>query len=340
MPANKNALLRYKTIDQCLRNTGRKWTLQNLLEACSDALYEYTGKDEYLSVRTIQLDIQKMRSDELGYNAPIVVKEKKYYSYSDPDYSITKTPLTDTDIRRMGDAVEVLKQLSGFSCFAGFEDIVGRLEDHLYAVRHSRKPLIFFEGNSGLKGLHLITPVYEAIAAKSAVRVTYQSFRAIQPHTFIFSPYILKEYRNRWFVFGKGPKDRYVANLALDRILEIEPAPDDAFIDDPTFIPNDYFRDIVGVTKIPGKFDRPCTVCFIADAATTPYIETKPIHESQVVTERREDGVTVFQLYVCLNFELEKSLLEFGEGVRVLAPEVLVSHIKNRLRAAVEQYDG
>lgn len=89
MPVNKNALLRYKTIDICLRNRARKWTLEDLIVACSDALYEYTGKDEYISRRTIQLDLQKMRSDELGYNAPIVVKDKRYYTYEDPDYSIT-----------------------------------------------------------------------------------------------------------------------------------------------------------------------------------------------------------------------------------------------------------
>ena len=89
MPANKNALLRYKTIDKCLRNRARRWTLEDLVEACSDALYEYSGKDEYLSVRTIQLDIQRMRSDELGYNAPIVVRDRKYYTYEDPEYSIS-----------------------------------------------------------------------------------------------------------------------------------------------------------------------------------------------------------------------------------------------------------
>jgi len=40
-------------------------------------------------------------------------------------------------LHQMGDAVEVLKQLSGFAGFSGVEDIVGRLEDHLNAVRHS-----------------------------------------------------------------------------------------------------------------------------------------------------------------------------------------------------------
>ena len=46
MPRNKNALLRYRTIDRCLRNTGRRWTLQDLVDACSDALYEYEGKQD------------------------------------------------------------------------------------------------------------------------------------------------------------------------------------------------------------------------------------------------------------------------------------------------------
>ena len=41
MPANKNALIRYKTIDNCLRNRYRRWTLDDLVEACSDALYDW-----------------------------------------------------------------------------------------------------------------------------------------------------------------------------------------------------------------------------------------------------------------------------------------------------------
>lgn len=43
MPANKNALIRYKTIDNCLRNRYRRWTLDDLVEACSDALYDMEG---------------------------------------------------------------------------------------------------------------------------------------------------------------------------------------------------------------------------------------------------------------------------------------------------------
>ena len=89
MPVNRNALIRYKTIDNCLRRRNRRWTLDELIEACSDALYEYEGIVKGISRRTVQMDIQMMRSDKLGYNAPIEVYENKYYRYSDPEYSIT-----------------------------------------------------------------------------------------------------------------------------------------------------------------------------------------------------------------------------------------------------------
>jgi len=48
------------TIDRMLRK-GRRATLQELIDACSDALYEAKGYGE-VSPRTIQHDIQEMRT--------------------------------------------------------------------------------------------------------------------------------------------------------------------------------------------------------------------------------------------------------------------------------------
>ncbi len=108
MPANKNALIRYKTIDRCLRNRFRRWTIDDLTEACSDALYEMEGILKGVSVRTVQGDLQIMRSDKLGYNAPIEVYDRIYYRYADPDYSISDTPLTEEDCDLLKEAVELL----------------------------------------------------------------------------------------------------------------------------------------------------------------------------------------------------------------------------------------
>ena len=110
MPINKNALLRYKTIDRCLRNRYRRWTLDDLVEACSDTLYEMEGITKGVSVRTVQSDLQIMRSDKLGYNAPIVVYEGKFYRYEDPDYSIEDSPIDDNTVTLMMKAVNLIRR--------------------------------------------------------------------------------------------------------------------------------------------------------------------------------------------------------------------------------------
>lgn len=108
MPANKNALIRYKTIDNCLRNKYRKWTLDDLVEACWDALYDMEGIKKGVCARTVQMDIQIMRSDKLGYYAPIEVYDRIYYRYADPDYSISRMPLTMDDCMLLKQAISLL----------------------------------------------------------------------------------------------------------------------------------------------------------------------------------------------------------------------------------------
>ena len=108
MPANKNALIRYKTIDRCLRNRYRRWTLDDLVDACCDALYDMEGITKGVCARTVQMDIQIMRSDKLGYNAPIVVYDKIYYTYADSDYSITEMPLSMDDCLLIKEAITLL----------------------------------------------------------------------------------------------------------------------------------------------------------------------------------------------------------------------------------------
>lgn len=110
MPANKNALIRYRTIDNCLRNRYRRWTLDDLVQACSDALYDMEGITKGVCARMVQMDIQMMRSDKLGYNAPIEVYDKTYYRYADPDYSISDMPLSQEDCKLLKKAITLLSE--------------------------------------------------------------------------------------------------------------------------------------------------------------------------------------------------------------------------------------
>ena len=336
MPASKNALIRYKTIDRCLRNRYRRWTLDDLIEACSDALYEYEGRDEGVSRRTIQLDIQMMRSEKLGYNAPIKVVDNKYYIYEDPDYSITESPLSPQDIEKMGEAVKVLRQLSGFQEFSGMEDIMGRLADRVNRSKEETHPVIFFDKNDRLKGLEYIEPLHGAILARHPIKMTYRSFHAKNQSSFIFHPYALKEFNNRWFVYGTKGGSPNLLNLALDRIISTRELPDEPFKECPAFNPETWFNDIVGVTKFPS--DKAEKVKFRASPDEAPYIRTKPLHGSQIEFETGEDGSAIFELNIIINRELIRLLLGFAEGIKVLYPRKLRYIMEKHFRLGFEAY--
>ena len=133
MPANKNALLRYKTIDRCLRNKYRRWTLEDLGDACSETLYEMEGIRKGVSARTVQGDLQIMRSDKLGYYAPIEVYDNKYYRYSDPNYSISNLPLSLEDYELMETAVKMIQDYNNVE-MQNLNDVLIKVKDKLLVL--------------------------------------------------------------------------------------------------------------------------------------------------------------------------------------------------------------
>jgi len=337
MPVNRNALLRYKTIDNCLRNRRRRWTLECLIEAVSAALYEYEGIDKGISRRSVQADIQVMRSSQLGYNAPIVIVDRKYYTYEDPHYSITNIPLNEQDLSKMNEAVEVLKQFKGFSHFTALNEVVQKLEDHVYSAAHHTRSVIEFEKNERLKGLEHLDRLYNAIIHGRALRIRYQSFNARQPNLFFFHAWWLKEFKNRWFVVGIKRRNAPLLNLALDRIQSIDEEETPPYLPNTSIDPDAYYKDVIGVTVSPNM--RPALVRILVNHANAPYVETKPLHHSQKVLERNAEGI-IISLNVQINYELEREILGFGPGMVVLAPESLRRTMQKKFFEGLAGYDS
>lgn len=336
MAQNKNALIRYKTIDKCLQNKYRKWTLDDLIEACSDALYEYEGRDINVSKRSIQLDIQLMRSDKLGYNAPIEVYNKKYYRYKDESYSITDIPITENDMNVLSEAVEMLKQFKDFSLFSELSGIIQRLEDKVYTEKTKKSSIIHLDKNENLKGLEHLDVLYQAILKEIGLSITYQSFKATEASQLEIHPFILKEYNNRWFLIGKKENSDSILTMALDRIqkikynLQIDYKKDD-------FNGDEYYRNTIGVTVL--NDDSLQIIRLKMDRINAPYVITKPFHHSQNIIEKWEDGSIVFEVKVHMNYEFERLILGFGESIEVMSPKSLRNRIKKKLKSASNLYE-
>jgi predicted DNA-binding transcriptional regulator YafY len=335
MPVNKNALIRYRTIDSCLRNRRRKWTLHDLINAVGDALYEYEGIHKGISRRAIQMDLQAMRSDKLGYSAPIIVVDKKYYTYEDPEYSITNIPLSEVDLSRMNEAVEVLKQFKGFSHFSSLNEVIHKLEDHVYAASNNTRSVIEFEKNERLKGLEHLEMLYQSVIQKKPVRIAYQSFKAKSGNSFDYHVWWLKEFKNRWFAVGVKGAGLILTHLALDRIVELELLDGPLYIENDDLDPQDYYKHVIGVTVANNL--RTQHVKILVSHEHAPYILTKPMHHTQELLETGEEGV-IIHLKVQLNFELEREILGYGDGMTVLTPHSLRDRIHKKFMRGVQNY--
>ncbi|WP_419868324.1 helix-turn-helix transcriptional regulator [Chryseobacterium sp. CT-SW4] len=331
MSSNKNALIRYKTLDRCLKNKYRKYTLEDLIDECSEALFEYEGKESYVSKRTIQLDLQNMRSEKFGYEAPIEVYERKYYRYSDPDYSIHNISVNESDLKAMNNAIQILKQFKDFSMFKEMNGVIQKLEDSVHST--TQKSIIHLDKNEQLKGLEHIDVLYEAILNKKVLKILYKSFTAREPNAFVIHPQLLKEYNNRWFLICLYKGKMY--NLALDRMEEISVEEKLSYID--KHIDGDeYFKNIVGVTV--SETMAPRNVIFFVDTSNAPYVKTKPLHASQEIMSETPGG-TLFKICVQINYELERLLLGFGESLTVHQPKKLRLRMEEKFKSAQQNYE-
>ena len=143
MPKNKDAVSRYRWIDERLRNKRlKKPTLDDLIEFVSRKM------DKSISVRTIQKDIQDMRHDpELNYHAPIVYdRASGTYAYEDETYSINNIPIEEADLEGLEIAIGILEQFRSLPVIEQFEDAILKIAASLKQNREvlEHKGLIRF----------------------------------------------------------------------------------------------------------------------------------------------------------------------------------------------------
>ncbi len=329
MPTNKHALIRYRVIDRSLRNIDRQWNWSTLAEACAKEIQKTTNQKLSLSERTIKGDIAAMRTDEaLGYYAPIEYdrKEKSYY-YSDRNYSITEAPLNKSDSNELKSVLSMLRQFTGFRHLEGIENIIHKLELLVYESRGEEKQIVQIEQASNVPGQMWLDTLYMAIKEETALSLSYKAFNK-EESTFVISPYLLKEYKNRWFLYAQNHQKSALRTYGLERITALRPSLQKYKMTE-NFNPDAYFKDIIGVGLDPSK--KAVDVELEISGNTIHYFNTQKIHHSQnCISQSKTKHVYSFKLIP--NYELESLILSYGDDVRVLKPISLKNKISKRIK--------
>ncbi|MEL6989502.1 MAG: WYL domain-containing protein, partial [Bacteroidota bacterium] len=273
MATNLHALIRYRTINDCLRRRGIQCTWEFLADACAASLKEYKGIDKVPSRRTIMYDIENMRSGKLGYEAPIQYDRKsKTFKYEDPNFSIHEVPLQGQELSELNNALLVIKQFSAQEQLTGINDIITKMEESLNLKPESEeRNIIQFNHSLNEPGQKWLNQIYSYITEKTCLNLQYQAFSSKQPNARIFSPYLLKEYEGRWYVYGYDHSKKDIRCLGLDRIKQCTPSLQSYFVDQ-QFDSKTYTKDVIGVAVL--KNEQKQKVFFKVKPQSIPYIKT------------------------------------------------------------------
>jgi len=337
MAVTKNPLIRYKILDSCFRNPYKNFTISLLLDYVNEKLFElFDDEEQCIKLRQLQDDIAFMRSPkgwsiELGeFNDG----KKKIYRYDDLNFSINNAPLNDVEMNQFQSAIQVLSQFEGMPQFDGIQSIIAKLKTDL-RISTDEKPFIGFDSSQDLKGIEHFSLLYSAVQNKTPLNITYKDYKTEDPYTYNFHPYYLKEYNNRWFLFGLNTETwKEDCNVAIDRIVTVS-AIDIPFIENEVIDWQDYFSDMIGVSKpIDGAIEE---IVLHFTQLTGKYMESKSLHETQKHKWIGENTLEV-KIKVMVNYELERLILSYGESVTVLEPQHLKEKIKIRLLHGLYNY--
>lgn len=336
MPHIKNALLRYRIIDKCIRNHYKKFpTKQDLRQACEEALFGSVDGD-HICDSTIEKDMFNMKME---HDAPIKYsKVHKGYYYEDPDFTIDDVPLHEEDLKAIKFAAYTLLQFREVDMFKQFGNAIDKIVDRVSisdkASESDVNEFVQFETAVSVRGGEYLTQLLEAIQKSVAVYFDYENFSTNTFKPRKVCPLLLKEYRNRWYVISFDLIKEKITTYALDRIQNLEISSE--IIRKPVnFNPQHYFKYSIGISS---SESAPEIVRFKADDVAAKYIETQPFHHSQKVVQANE-VVTEFQLEIFISEEFIRSIMSFGGEIEILAPESLRDAIVQRTKRMKKVYN-
>lgn len=333
MANTKGFVVRQKVIDRCLQSE-RGYSIQEIMNKCNFEL-EKRGLHIVTSMNTIRDDILEIQNTYFVDVEMIRIGRFKRYRYKERDFSLYNAPLTERDIANLQEILSTLNMFQGKPQFKWIDETNIRIQESMSCHTQSDSHIVEFDDNLFLKGLDYLTSLFDAIRSHYALEIEYKSFNAVTAQSYVIHPYYLKQYNNRWFILAQTREYSTLTIFALDRICSIKETlvP---YIHNTKYDFKQYFKDIIGVSK-----PRESSVEEIRlwiDRKLLPYIETKPIHHSQIILEQDEKG-SIIQITVIPNFELEQVLLSYGESLKVIFPPPLKEKMQERIRKSLNNYD-
>jgi predicted DNA-binding transcriptional regulator YafY len=337
MANSKHAHLRYNLIDRYLQN--KNYTFDQLLEKLNEDIADvYPG--EGISVRTLREDLKVFRDKENGFGAPLPDKIRNL-CYSDRKFSIATKPLLEYEQYLIDAAYQLLDRFDNHPKYSNLWNALASFQDAESAdADESYSRILFHDNNEAYTGAELLKPMFLAIKKKQVLQLTTEKFDGSDNSTFVFHPHILKQYNQRWYVFGYN-QDKEIArwNVPLDDRLKHYEVNEEMIYQEDNADWENFFREMVGPTHLSITQETPELEHIILrfEKHRLPYFKSKPIHPFwDEYDEKGKEDLVFFNAII--NRELVQQLLSYGKDVEVLEPESLKSKMKEQVEIMKAYY--
>lgn len=339
MPVNKNALTRYKYLDDFLSDRHHYYDIHDLTEKCNQKLVE-DGFPE-VTQRCIEKDINYL--EYTPFSADIErfrVNGKRCLRYENPSFSIFRKELTEEECNLLCEVLNTIGQFNGLDNFEWMNSM------KIGLGLKERPKVISFSNNPYLRNSNMLGMLFDYISNQVVVQLSYHTFSDAETKSIVFHPYLLKQYNNRWYLIGAADTDGKILNFAIDRLDEVKALPEYLYKKSTQDL-EERFEDIVGVTLYE---DRPIShIVFWVSDASKNYILTKPIHETQIMLCGEKSATmkekhpnlsegAFFSIDCIENYELIRELSSFGKDLIVLQPREIQDKVYERISSMMEYY--
>lgn len=319
MPQTRKPKERAEILDELLSQ--RKWTGVELLSRLNSKLGDLDEK--HIDKRTFKRDLDYLELKGAPLHRPVKGDMAYYYVH---DFSLKDVPLDKDELRALKQAVSILKKVENFQITDELDLIVGKLENRIHTNVTENLTIVQFENHTRALGSNWFSNLFDSVREQTTLEIIYQSFKHTSETKYILHPYLLKEYRNRWWLIGRNGKSSRILTLGLDRIKKVKVSKEKFIVND-LFHPDTLFDNAIGVSIDYNA--KPVDIILKINPISVRHVESKPIHKNQELVRKEPDGSLIVKLHLVLNYELRSTIMGFGEGIEVLEPTSLRNEIKN-----------
>jgi predicted DNA-binding transcriptional regulator YafY len=261
---------------------------------------EIEGYNYVISQRTFQRDVEEIRSI---YNIDIQNNKstKNYFIVEEEEVS-NNIHLLDTF-----NLFNALSLTNNYSNYIQFENRIPKGTEHIYGLLH-------------------------AIKNKFVIELEYHKFSEEKSEIVAVHPYLIKQFKGRWYLLCLKVDINEIRTYALDRIVGFE-IRKKHFTIPKDFNAQQYFKNCFGII-LPDWLE-PEKIVFSFNLTQAEYIKSYPLHESQNII-KTENKRVYFEITVFIAHDFIMELLSYGDEIQIVSPKGLVKTLSTIHKSALK----